>query len=181
MSVSLISVSQDTVVSNKHEERTRHYYVIFPTGTLERRLDMSATRAWERSISQRFAASPPVEKTPAGTLVYPHTFVSSLNLGDVIPQLSDEWKHSSQTSAVLTLVGPDLIRSALAQLAGTPLAPTAFSFGWVAYAFSNLVATLNDGTLMPQPEMACLVINADSGYELVLSSGPLIDVFFLYL
>ena len=29
MSVMLISVSQDTVVSNKHEERTRHYYVIF--------------------------------------------------------------------------------------------------------------------------------------------------------
>ena len=29
MSVALISVSQDTVVSNKHEERTRHYYVIF--------------------------------------------------------------------------------------------------------------------------------------------------------
>ena len=31
MSVTLISVSHDTVVSNKHEERTRHYYVIFPT------------------------------------------------------------------------------------------------------------------------------------------------------
>ena len=29
MSVTLISVSHDTVVSNKHEERTRHYYVIF--------------------------------------------------------------------------------------------------------------------------------------------------------
>ena len=29
MSVMLISVSHDTVVSNKHEERTRHYYVIF--------------------------------------------------------------------------------------------------------------------------------------------------------
>ena len=29
MSVVLISVSQDAVVSNKHEERTRHYYVIF--------------------------------------------------------------------------------------------------------------------------------------------------------
>ena len=29
MSVALISVSQDTVVSNKHEERTRDYYVIF--------------------------------------------------------------------------------------------------------------------------------------------------------
>ena len=29
MSVMLISVSQDTVVSNKHEEQTRHYYVIF--------------------------------------------------------------------------------------------------------------------------------------------------------
>ena len=29
MSVTLISVSQDTVVSNKHEEWPRHYYVIF--------------------------------------------------------------------------------------------------------------------------------------------------------
>ena len=29
MSVTLISVNHDTVVSNKHEERTRHYYVIF--------------------------------------------------------------------------------------------------------------------------------------------------------
>ena len=29
MSVMLISVSHDTVVSNKHEEQTRHYYVNF--------------------------------------------------------------------------------------------------------------------------------------------------------
>ena len=29
MSVTLISVSHDTVVSNKHEERTRRYYVNF--------------------------------------------------------------------------------------------------------------------------------------------------------
>ena len=29
MSVTLISVSYNTVVSNKHEEQTRHYYVIF--------------------------------------------------------------------------------------------------------------------------------------------------------
>ena len=32
MSVMLISVSCDTVVSNKHEERTRHYYVNFQQG-----------------------------------------------------------------------------------------------------------------------------------------------------
>lgn len=100
----------------------------------------------------------------------------SPNLGAVIPGLSDEWKHPSQTSTVLTLVGPDVIRSALAQLAGTPVTPTAFSFGWVAYAFSNLITTLNGGTLMPQPEIPCLVINANNGYEFVLSSGPLIDV-----
>ena len=36
MSVTLISVSHDTVVSNKHEERTRHYYVIFQHKTRER-------------------------------------------------------------------------------------------------------------------------------------------------
>ena len=29
MSVTLISVSHDTIVSNKHEERIRHYYVNF--------------------------------------------------------------------------------------------------------------------------------------------------------
>ena len=29
MLVTLISVSHDTVVSNKHEERTRHYYINF--------------------------------------------------------------------------------------------------------------------------------------------------------
>ena len=29
MSVTLMSVSHDTVVSNKHEEQTRHYYVNF--------------------------------------------------------------------------------------------------------------------------------------------------------
>ena len=29
MSVMLISVSHDTIVSNKHEEKTRHYYVDF--------------------------------------------------------------------------------------------------------------------------------------------------------
>ena len=33
MSVTLISVSHDTVVSNKHEEWTRHYYVIFQHST----------------------------------------------------------------------------------------------------------------------------------------------------
>ena len=34
MSVMLIIVSHDTVVSNKHEERTRHYYVNFQHITL---------------------------------------------------------------------------------------------------------------------------------------------------
>ena len=32
MSVTLISVSHDTIVSNKHEEWTRHYYVNFQQG-----------------------------------------------------------------------------------------------------------------------------------------------------
>ena len=34
MSAMLISVSHDTIVSNKHEERTRHYYVNFQHSTL---------------------------------------------------------------------------------------------------------------------------------------------------
>ena len=35
MLVMLISVSHDTAVSNKHEERTRHYYVNFQYQSLD--------------------------------------------------------------------------------------------------------------------------------------------------
>ena len=43
MSVTLISVSHDTVVSNKHEEWTRHYYVNFQHSCMEKRLEQSIT------------------------------------------------------------------------------------------------------------------------------------------
>ena len=47
MSVTLISVSHDTVVSNKHEEQTRHYYVNFQhTG---RTIVLSSSLTWGRS------------------------------------------------------------------------------------------------------------------------------------
>ena len=55
MSVTLISVSQDTVVSNKHEERTRHYYVIFQQQqclSLDECIEMQHTEVGEAAGSE---------------------------------------------------------------------------------------------------------------------------------
>jgi len=44
--------------------------------------------------------------------------------------------------SILLVLGPDIVQRALAQLAGSQVAPVVFSFGWVAYAFSALLAAL---------------------------------------
>jgi hypothetical protein len=64
------------------------------------------------------------------------------------------------------LIGGDVVQRAQAQQAADPLYPTpvAFSFGWVAYAFSSLLAIAGDNRLMPQPDTSCVVINAKTGY-----------------
>ncbi|PCH39021.1 hypothetical protein WOLCODRAFT_134688 [Wolfiporia cocos MD-104 SS10] len=68
--------------------------------------------------------------------------------------------------AVLTLIGGDIVQCALAALTSPSLfTPVAFSFGWVAYAFSAILAVIGDGRLMPAPDCAALVINADTGYS----------------
>ena len=63
MSVMLISVSHDTVVSNKHEERTRHYYVIFQQSGLKNENNkvgivgphmQSMFKLWSMMLSQMF-------------------------------------------------------------------------------------------------------------------------------
>ena len=54
-----------------------------------------------------------------------------------------------------------MIQRAVAQQAGDPYLPTpvVFSFGWVAYAFSALLASVGDGKLMPsQPDYRSVVI-----------------------
>ncbi|KAI6103532.1 hypothetical protein F5141DRAFT_212005 [Pisolithus sp. B1] len=77
--------------------------------------------------------------------------------------LKDAWVHPGVLS-VLTLIGPDVIQRALAQLSGHRFTPVAFSFGWVAYSFSNLVLAVGNNKLMPEPDFSSILINGRTGY-----------------
>ncbi|KIY00977.1 uncharacterized protein Z520_03643 [Fonsecaea multimorphosa CBS 102226] len=75
----------------------------------------------------------------------------------------EQYENPAETFSVLLLIGGDIVQKAIAQLVGHKLrgvyiTPTAFSFGWVAYAFSALNSALSDGSLMPSPDIECRVI-----------------------
>ena len=77
--------------------------------------------------------------------------------------LSQQWVSPSDILAVLLLIGGNIIQMALAQLSGSRVVPVAFSFGWASYAFSALMSAVGDRKLMPSPEFASIVIDAQSG------------------
>lgn len=77
--------------------------------------------------------------------------------------LKDAWVHPG-VLPVLTLIGPDVIQRALAQISGHRFTPVAFSFGWVAYSFSNLVLAVGNNKLMPEPDFSSILINGRTGY-----------------
>ncbi|KAI6101450.1 hypothetical protein EV401DRAFT_2027057 [Pisolithus croceorrhizus] len=84
-----------------------------------------------------------------------------MSAGDAAP-LKDAWVHPGVLS-VLTLIGPDVIQRALAQLSGHRFTPVAFSFGWVAYSFSNLVLAVGNNKLIPEPDFSSILINGRTG------------------
>jgi hypothetical protein len=86
-----------------------------------------------------------------------------------------QWSNPGDILSLLLLIGGDIVQKALAQFVGVrfqpfknglsiPITPVAFSFGWVAYAFNSLVATVGDNSLMPDPDCPALVINCSNGY-----------------
>ncbi|XP_044721200.1 uncharacterized protein HRG_06197 [Hirsutella rhossiliensis] len=67
--------------------------------------------------------------------------------------------------SVLLILGGDVVATALAQLAGSGLAPATFSFGWVAYSVGALMSAVGHNKLMPSsPDCACKVINGQNGF-----------------
>jgi hypothetical protein len=56
--------------------------------------------------------------------------------------LAQQWQNPGDILSVLMLLGPDIIQGAIAQLSGRAITPVAFSFGWAAYAFNALRATI---------------------------------------
>ncbi|PCH39063.1 hypothetical protein WOLCODRAFT_110511 [Wolfiporia cocos MD-104 SS10] len=84
------------------------------------------------------------------------------------------WQDPHCILIVLTVIGGDIIRSALASLTShSTFTPVAFSFGWVAYSFSALLSKVGDGHLMPAPDCGAILVNAHSGYSRAISSWPL--------
>ncbi|KIY53631.1 hypothetical protein FISHEDRAFT_63306 [Fistulina hepatica ATCC 64428] len=78
--------------------------------------------------------------------------------------LNHQWRSPNDVLSVVMLIGGDIIQRAIAQLAGPHLVPVAFSFGWVAYAFSALMAAFGDGRLMPPTDCPSIVVNAHTGF-----------------
>ncbi|KAK6353605.1 hypothetical protein TWF696_005568 [Orbilia brochopaga] len=103
-----------------------------------------------------------------------------MSLGSI---LKDQWSNPSDILSLLLLIGGDIVQQAIAQLVALriphrrklrdeaddnayffTLAPVAFSFGWVAYAFNSLMTVFGTGTLMPAPDTAIVVVNTANGY-----------------
>ena len=91
---------------------------------------------------------------------------SSFRRGDPLThmELRTQWLNPADTLSVLLVIGGDIVQKALAQTTGGRIAPVCFSFGWVAYSFTSIIALVGDGRLMPNPDFPCKVINANSGY-----------------
>jgi hypothetical protein len=89
--------------------------------------------------------------------------VLSIAMLSVSINLSQQWVSPSEILAVLLLIGGNIIQMALAQLSGSPIVPVAFSFGWASYAFSALLSAVGDRKLMPSPEFASIIVDAQSG------------------
>ncbi|KAF5263359.1 hypothetical protein FOXYS1_5896 [Fusarium oxysporum] len=85
--------------------------------------------------------------------------------GQSSSEFRSQWKNPGDVFSVLLILGGDVVARALAQLVGSRITPVAFSFGWVAYAVSAVVAAVGENKIMPLPDTSCEVINAKSGYK----------------
>ncbi|RSL47580.1 hypothetical protein CEP51_015755 [Fusarium floridanum] len=89
-------------------------------------------------------------------------------------QLSAQWVSPSDVLSVLLLLGPDIVKKAVAAQAGRRITPVAFSFGWVAYAATTLLDVLGAGSFMPPADVEeVLVIGADTGHSRTSSNWVL--------
>jgi hypothetical protein len=78
-----------------------------------------------------------------------------------------QWRSPGDIFSVLLIVGGDVILLALACVTGRVLTPVAFSFGWVAYAISTVVAAIGNDKLLGRcpPEIPLKVSNLKNGYN----------------
>ena len=78
------------------------------------------------------------------------------NPAAVADYLASQWRNPNDILSVLLLVGPEIIKASIAQLAGRFITPVAFSFGWVAYAPASLLSSFG-GTHHPFIPLVVLI------------------------
>ncbi|KAL6812926.1 hypothetical protein GGI42DRAFT_364319 [Trichoderma sp. SZMC 28013] len=69
----------------------------------------------------------------------------------------DQWTNPSDIFSLLLLVGGDVIQKAPAQFILNRFRPMAFSFGWVAYAFSHLLFAVGNLKALPDLDCPCTI------------------------
>ncbi|KZP02299.1 hypothetical protein FIBSPDRAFT_880446 [Athelia psychrophila] len=90
--------------------------------------------------------------------------------------IRSQWQNPSDILTILTIIGGDIIQGALAQIVSShprPFTPIAFSFGWVAYSFTAVLQAVGSRRLLPDPDCACVLIDAGSGYPRNVKSWAL--------
>ncbi|KAK7449708.1 hypothetical protein VKT23_013181 [Stygiomarasmius scandens] len=88
----------------------------------------------------------------------------------------EQWQNPSDIFTILMIIGGDIVQRALAQLASShprPFIPIAFSFGWVAYAFSAILSAVGSHRLAPEPDCDCTLIDVATGYSRHVNSWNL--------
>ncbi|KAG2158326.1 uncharacterized protein EDB93DRAFT_1120881 [Suillus bovinus] len=87
-----------------------------------------------------------------------------------------EWSNPTDVLTILSVIGGDIVQSAIAQLCSSPpyfFTPVAFSFGWVAYAFSAILCAIGSRRLAPDPDCPCTLIDVSTGHARDVKSWPL--------
>ncbi|KAI4867289.1 hypothetical protein F4820DRAFT_457114 [Hypoxylon rubiginosum] len=91
-------------------------------------------------------------------------------------ELRSQWVNPSDILSLLLLIGGDIVQKAIAQLVGhkihlygnrnlgLSIVPVAFSFGWAAYGFSNLLSAVGDMRLMPTSDCPSVLVNCSNGF-----------------
>lgn len=104
------------------------------------------------------------------------TLISACDMNSPTTELRRQWINPGDVLSLLLLIGSDNVCKAIAQLVGykiqlpgktgqtISIAPVAFSFGWVAYGFSNLLSAVGDKMLMPTAERSSLIVNCSNDF-----------------
>ncbi|KAH8586056.1 hypothetical protein B0O99DRAFT_645464 [Bisporella sp. PMI_857] len=99
--------------------------------------------------------------------------------------LRSQWSNPGDVLSLLLLVGADIVKMAITQLVGytiSPLgrngptigiAPAAFSFGWVAYGFANLLSAVGEKRLIPTADCPSILVNCANAFTRVYQSWAL--------